>query len=186
MVALLKTYSRCATLIYLAVSLILIGCSEQRSKTIITLHHIDSDNLENLITESLGKDTRFQIVDSRIIIFAQKKEIQSTLELLAKLDRPPQSYLLSFKSKPNHYTTVKATLPITLRESTPTSFTLFNIESHISIVASDTTHSTLHITSQTKDNLAAQQILLKHNMWHSINWGLSSGMLIMLRKETNK
>ena len=98
--------------------LFIIGCDPGQTHTIVTLHHIDAENLRGVLTESLGTEIKYSITENKIIISEKQININQTLRLLESLDQPPLNAILHFKAgKQYKYTTTTTPGPYALQVS---------------------------------------------------------------------
>ncbi len=145
---------------------VLVGCDTPQTQTIVTLHAKKAGNLKELIRESLGSDVKFSTSESQIIIFAQKKDIQSTLKLLEILDQWPSAFRVTLKAEKSHqYSTISSPLPFSLQHEHDTLIKVSSSQLLFRLQQISKDKFLLKIKSYSAGKVVAQHILLEDGVW---------------------
>lgn len=186
MVAQRSSNSRCKALVYLAL-LALIACTETQY-TMVELEHKSPDELLPIIEHQLKGDIEYHTAGQTIVFYAHKKDIQSTIALLAKIDQPINQlniYTLEFSWKnPARYSTTKLPTPIPVTENKKHTVTLFDKPWVIYIQPANDQQVLLTIKNKKKrKSKNQQQYFLTLNQENEINHILLPKELILTIKQ---
>lgn len=124
MVAQRKNHIRCKTLVYL-ILIYLTACSDPQI-TIVEFDHIDPIKVSSIIERNAQDELQYDIIDKKIIFYADRKSIQDLIKLLQSLDQKSDQFLLSFNwGNKKRYSTIDLPSPIMINTTQETKITLF-------------------------------------------------------------
>lgn len=145
---------------------VLVGCNNPQTHTIVTLHVKKAQDLKEVIRESLGDKIKFSTTENQVIIFAQKKDIKPTLNLLKALDQWPSFFVVTLKSEKKHqYSTIKSPVSFSLQSERDTLIKINNTELVFRVKQISRDQPLLKIKSLEAGHVIEQHILLTDRVW---------------------
>ena len=148
----------------------LYGCDHTQHQTLVTLHHINANTLQETLNESLGPDVKFSITENKIVIFESISNVTPTLELLKSLDAPPSILSLHFKKiKQYDYSTLESPEAFYIKENKETKIIVNN--EIIRIIFKRSKADAFTFKMATKNNRKINEVVfeIREGEWKRIN-----------------